>query len=140
MLVRVRIASLLAVLILAGCVERRLLVRTDPPDAEVTVNGERIGRSPVTWRFSHYGKVLIEVEKHGYEPSRALCELHSPWYQKPGIDFFADVLVPARIRDDHEVNLVLEATHPLTESEKERGVAEMSRAADKWRKEAEASR
>jgi PEGA domain len=140
MLSLVRIAFFLALLLLAGCVERRLHVRTDPPGAEVSVNGERIGRSPTTWRFNHYGDALVEVEKPGFEPAQQVVALRAPWYQKPGVDFFADVLAPARIRDEHEVEIRLEPTRPLTEAERDRGVAEMTRAADKWRREAEASR
>ncbi len=140
MLSRVRMLPLLGLFLLAGCVERRLHVRTDPPGAEVTVNGERVGRSPTTWRFSHYGDALVEVEKPGFEPARQVVPLKAPWYQKPGVDFLSDVLVPARIEDEHEVEIRLEPTRPLTEAERERGVAEMTRAADKWRKESEASR
>jgi len=140
MLVRVRTATLLAVVLLAGCVERRLLVRTDPPGADVTINGERVGRAPVEWRFTHYGKALVEVEKAGYEPAQRVVALKSPWYQKPVIDFFADVLWPAKIRDDHEVELQLDPVHRLSPGEIERDVSEMTRAADRLRKEAEASR
>lgn len=140
MLSRVRMAPFLALLLLAGCVERRLHVRTDPPGAEVSVNGERVGRSPTTWRFTQYGDALVEVEKRGFEPARQVVPLRAPWYQKPGVDFFADVLVPARIRDEHEVELRLVPTRPLTEAERERGVAEMTRAADKWRRQLETSR
>ncbi len=135
-----RPAFLLALLTLAACVERRLLVRTDPPGAEVKVAGERVGRSPVRCPFDHYGKVLVEVEKPGYEPQQQVVTLRSPWYQKPGVDFIADVLVPARIHDEHEVDLRLEPLRRLTALEIERGVAETARAADRLRKEAEASR
>ncbi|HEX5135759.1 MAG TPA: PEGA domain-containing protein [Planctomycetota bacterium] len=135
-----RAATLVALILLAGCVERRLLVRTDPPGAEVTVNGEKVGRSPTTWRFTHYGDALVEVEKPGYEPTRQVVALRAPWYQKPGVDFFSDVLVPARIKDDHEVEIRLEPAARLTEGEREREVAELTRAADKLRRQAEASR
>ena len=140
MLKPLRAATLLALSLLGACVERRLLVRTDPPGAEGTVNGEKVGRAPVRWRFDHYGKVLVEVEKPGYRPAQQVVALQSPWYQKPGIDFFADVLVPARIRDEHEVEFRLEPERRLTKREIERGVSEMTRAADQWRKEPEASR
>jgi hypothetical protein len=140
MLDPLRLASLLALCVVGACVERRLHVRTDPPGADVTVNGEKVGRAPVTWRFDHYGKVLVEVAKPGYEPAQEVVELRSPWYQKPGADFFADVLWPGRIRDDHDVLLRLEPARPLTRREKERGVGETARAADQLRREAEAPR
>ena len=135
-----RPALLVALLVLGACVERRLLVRTDPPGAEVTVNGDRVGRSPVRLPFDHYGKFLVEVEKPGYEPAEKVVELRSPWYQKPGVDFFSDVLWPARIEDGHEVELKLEPLRRLTPGEVERGVAEITRAADRLRREAETPR
>lgn len=135
-----RLAFLLALLLLGACVERRLLVRTDPPGAEVKVNGEKVGRSPVRCPFDHYGKVLVEVEKPGYEPAQQVLTLRSPWYQKPGVDFLADVLVPVRIHDEHEVEMRLEPLRRPTAREIERGVGETTRAADRLRKEAERSR
>jgi len=140
MLGRVRLALLVALFLSGGCVERRLLVRTDPPGAEVTVNGDRVGRAPVSWRFDHYGDVLVEVEKPGYEPTQQVVKLRAPWYQKPVVDFFSDVLLPARVHDEHEVELRLEPRHRLTPGEIERGVSETARAADRLRKEAETSR
>lgn len=140
MLKPLRVAILLALSLLGACVERRLLIRTDPPGADVTVNGEKVGRAPVQWRFDHYGKVLVEVEKPGYRPAERVVELRSPWYEKPGVDFFADVLVPTTIRDEHQVELRLEPERRLTENEVERGVSELARAADPLRKKSEASR
>lgn len=140
MLKPLRAAILLALSLLGACVERRLLVRTDPPGADVTVNGEKVGRAPVQWRFDHYGQVLVEVEKPGYRPTERIVELRSPWYQKAGVDFFADVLVPTTIRDEHEVEVRLEPERRLTAKEVERGVSELARAADPLRKKSEASR
>ncbi len=140
MLRPLRSVLLLVLPLLGACVERRLLVRTDPPGAEVTVNGENVGRAPATWRFDHYGEALVEVEKPGYEPKRQVVDLRSPWYQKPGIDFFADVLMPVRIQDDHEVELRLEPLRRLSEGEIERGLGETARAADRLRKASEESR
>jgi len=136
----IRVILVALPLLLGACVERRLLVRTDPPGAEVKVNGEPVGRSPTVWRFDHYGTVLVEAELGGHEPVQQAVELRSPWYQKPIVDFFADVVVPARIRDDHEVELRLEPVRRLTPREVEREVAEVTRAADKLKKEAEAER
>jgi len=137
----VRAALLLALVpALGACVERRLLVRTDPPGAEVKVNGDVVGRAPAVWRFDHYGTVLVEAELAGHEPVQQEVKLSSPWYQKPVIDFFADVVVPARIRDDHEVELRLEPSRRLSPREVEQEVADVARAADKLKKEAEAKR
>lgn len=135
-----RLAPLLALLLLGACVERRLLVRTDPPGAEVRINGDKVGRSPTRWSFEHYGKALVEVEKPGYEPARQVVELRAPWYEMPGADLVSDVLLPARIEDDHEVVIKLAPMRRLSDRDVDRAISETARAADKWRKESEASR
>jgi hypothetical protein len=107
-------ALLLASLIIlsAGCVERRLLIRSEPDGALVRVNGNEIGRTPTSWRFYHYGKVRVELEHDGFEPESRIVELKPPWYQYPVADFVSDVLVPSRIEDHHEVEMQLVALTP----------------------------
>ena len=137
MLKNVRAPVLLFLLAtMTACVERRLWVRTDPKGAAVRINGRDVGRSPVGWRFDHYGTVLVEAELAGHEPIQKEVRLKSPWDQKPVIDFFADVLVPIRIRDDHEVKLQLEPSKPLTAAQVERAIRELRTAARKARAEA----
>lgn len=94
-----------------GCVERSLTISTDPPGASVTLDGEEMGPSPVTVPFVHYGAREILVVKPGYASARQLVPVRSPWYQRFGIDLFAEALWPWTIRDHRTVRLVLE---PLT--------------------------
>lgn len=134
----VRAASALVLLLfLAACVERRLWVRTDPPGAMVRINGDEVGRAPVSWRFDHYGTVLVEAELGGHQPVQEAFELRTPWYQRPVVDFFADVLWPGTIKDDHELALKLEPEQPPTPAEIEAGIAEIREGARKLRAEAE---
>lgn len=138
MLRAVRAASaLLLLLSLAGCVERRLWVRTDPPGAMVRINGADVGRAPVSWRFDHYGTVLVEAELDGHEPVQQAFKLRTPWYQVPVVDFFADVLWPGKIKDDHELALRLEPARPPTPAEIEAGIKKMREGARELRAEAE---
>ena len=137
MLKNVRVPVLLFLFVtMTACVERRLWVRTNPKGAAVRINGRAVGRSPVEWRFDHYGTVLVEAELAGHEPIQKEVRLKSPWYQKPVIDFFADVLVPVRIRDNHEVELQLKPSKPLTAAQVERGIRELRAGARKARAEA----
>jgi len=119
----------LFLLVVCGCTERRLFVRTEPAGADVRVNGKHVGRSPASWRFDHYGTVLVEVELDGHEPQQREVELRSPWWQKPGIDFFADVVLPARLRDEHAVEFVLEPVRTRSEAGVEHEVEELATAA-----------
>lgn len=134
-------ASVLVVFLLlsTACVERRLMIRTEPAGAIVHVNGEEIGRSPVAWRFYHYGRILVETERPGYEPESRVFELRPPWYQYPVADFVSDVLVPSRIQDEHELELKLVALTPpeeIDEAEVERRLAELTVAAASFRERA----
>jgi hypothetical protein len=129
--------ALVLLVVLAGCVERRLWVRTDPPGAQVRVNGDEIGRAPVSWRFDHYGTVLVEAELDGYRPVQQAFKLRTPWYQRPVADFFADVVWPGKIKDDHELRLELEPERPPTPAEIEAAIGEVREGARKLRAEAE---
>lgn len=133
---------LLPLLLLAcACVERKLHVRTEPPGARILVNGTEIGRSPTAWPFDHYGVVLVEAELEGYEAAQRRVVLRIPWYERPVLDFFSELVVPARIRDDHAVDIPLTPRRRLGEGDRpaiERRVEEMARRAAERRKEAEA--
>lgn len=126
-----RALPLLLLPLLAACVERKLLIRTDPPGAAIRVNGTGVGVSPVEWTFEHYGDVLVEADLPRYEPHERVVTLGAPWYQAPVVDFFADVVWPGRVSDRRELLLVLEPVRPMTQAEadarRKRLVAEASR-------------
>ena len=129
-----RWVCLLVLLLACACVERRLWVRTEPAGAIVRVNGEELGASPVSWRFYQYGVVLVEVEKPGYRPVEKRVRLRAPWYQQPGADFFADVVIPYRVHDDHEMEVKLEPDPPRDEGAIDREIEALTRAAAAARK------
>lgn len=133
---------ILCLLALGACVERRLWIRTEPEGAFVRVNGDPVGTSPVSWRFFHYGVVLVEAELAGHVRTERAVRLRAPWYETPGLDFFADVLVPVRIHDRHEVTLELEPEPEMSDEQVERAVRELAQAArarrDEARREADA--
>lgn len=109
---------LLALAVIAlSCVERKLHIRTEPEGAMVQVNGRDVGRSPATWTFSHYGTVRVTAYLEGHLPEQRLVKLKAPWYQYPVADFFADLVVPARIRDEHEVMIPLAVAPDRTKEE-----------------------
>ncbi|MCF7974102.1 MAG: PEGA domain-containing protein [Phycisphaerae bacterium] len=108
--------SLLSLLILicltSGCVERRLTIRTSPDDALVTLNDEEIGTSPVTTSFQWYADYNIRVTKPGYQTLETHQKLKAPWYDYFPFDFFAQILYPGRIVDEHTWSFDLEPAQP----------------------------
>jgi hypothetical protein len=137
MLVAVRLVLLVLLCALGACVERRLLVRTEPKGATVRVNGVEIGESPVAWRFDHYGKVLVEVEKDGHVSEQRVVRLKAPareYYTLGG--FFIDVTYPGTIKENHEVKFVLGKERRLTDVEVDEAVASLAEAAARLRGQA----
>jgi hypothetical protein len=85
----------------AGCVERRMTIRSNPPGAVVYVDDYPVGTTPVSASFTYYGTRKIRLVKSGYETLTVLQPVGLPWYQITPIDFFSENVVPGTIRDNH---------------------------------------
>lgn len=94
--------ALLLCLMQTGCVYRRMTVRSDPPGALVLVDGQEVGYTPCSIDFTYYGTREIMLVKDGYETLTVMQKLKTPWYQYPGIEFFADNLSPHKITNRQE--------------------------------------
>jgi hypothetical protein len=107
---RFAVAALVAGLLLsvsAGCVRRRMTVRTEPPGALVSVDNQIIGTSPVASPFTYYGTREIRVERDGFRTEVLREKLDPPWYQLPVIDFFAETMYPGEFRDERIIDVQL---------------------------------
>ena len=98
----VRAAVAASLLLAAGCVERRMTVRSNPSNALVILDGQEIGFTPVSVPFTYYGVREIKLVKDGYETRVIRQRIAAPWYQAPGVDFVAEALVPVRLRDERD--------------------------------------
>jgi hypothetical protein len=108
------LASLLAAG-LAGCVERRYTIRTEPPGALVVVNGEEIGPSPVSRSFTFYGARKIELLQEGYQAQTIIQPIKAPWWDNLLTEFFTENLVPVTFRDERDFTYrLVPATVPAT--------------------------
>ena len=92
----------LLLIVLAGCVERTITIRTDPPGALVTVNEMEKGRTPLTFPFTWYGRYRVLVEHPQYETLETSRAIPVPIYQWPGIDFVCEVLLPFKFHNHHD--------------------------------------
>ena len=86
-----------------GCVERRYTVRTNPPGALVYVNGEEIGKTPVSRSFTYYGDREITLVQDGFETQRVITPMKAPWYDNLFTEFFSENLIPWTIRDERDL-------------------------------------
>ena len=103
-----RLLVLLGLLALhTGCVQRRLLIRSNPEGALVSVDHQIVGHTPVAVPFSYYGTRLIKLEKDGYETSVVKQRVNAPWYAYPPIGFFVDNLAFREVRDSRVLDFQL---------------------------------
>ena len=95
--------SIPLLVLVAGCVERTLSIKTEPDGATVFLNDDEVGKSPVKVPFTWYGDYDIVVRKGGYKTLKTHHRVFAPWYQLPVIDLFAECLVPYTIHDEREL-------------------------------------
>jgi hypothetical protein len=108
---RCLLVAALALSCLAGCVERRMVIITDPPHAVVfDEKNQPIGASPVDRSFTYYGKYRFRLVKDGYETQVVEEKVRAPWYEWFPLDFISENLVPWNLRDVRYFRYQL---HPL---------------------------
>ena len=91
----------------AGCVQRRMTIRSSPPGALVYVDDYQIGTTPVSTDFIYYGTRKIRLVKDGYETLTVRQPFPMPWYQIFPLDFVTENLWPGEIRDERVVDLAM---------------------------------
>jgi hypothetical protein len=109
--------SLLVLIVLAGCVERKLTINTKPQGALVALNDEEIGESPVTVNFNWYGDYCVRISREGYETLNTHRDLKGPWYDHFPFDFFAQIVNPNRIVDSYEWTFELSPRKQISRDE-----------------------
>lgn len=124
-----------------GCVERRMLIRSDPPGAPVWLDEQMVGVTPVELRFDHYGVRRVRIgpvrDAEGRVQRLAterMVNIAPPWYEEFPIDFFSEVLWPGTVVDVHQVALSLP---PVSEQEPlygEEQAEEVRKQAEEFRK------
>jgi hypothetical protein len=91
-----------------GCLHRRMTIRTNPPGAQVYIDGYEIGTTPCSTSFLYYGTRNIRLERDGYETLHVKQYIPAPWYEIPPLDFFAENLTPGEIRDERTLNFTMQ--------------------------------
>jgi hypothetical protein len=128
----------------AGCVERVMQIRSDPPGAPVWLDEQYAGVTPLEHEFVHYGARRVRVGPIRDEQDRLLYgeveevhEVEAPWYETFPIDFFFEVLHPGRLRDEHVLpTFVLPRSRRLTREEAEASYSELRERAGDFRERA----
>ena len=91
----------------SGCMHRRLTVRSDPPGANVVIDGEEVGYTPVSIDYTYYGTREVTLRKDGFKTLTTPVKLSTPWYQIFPLDFISDNFALTKINDRREVTYAL---------------------------------
>ena len=92
--------TILLALVLYGCrTERSLTITSDPPGAEVRLDDQAVGVTPVRVTFEHYGTRRVSLHKTGYRTQSDPIHLRAPWYFRFPIDIVTEFLLPFGWKD-----------------------------------------
>ena len=131
----------------AGCIERKMVLRSEPPGAVAWIDDERVGVTPCETPFSHYGtrRVVLEYRREdflkanggavppgfeaGFRRVGADAPLVVPRYQWPVLDVVMEIVIPFTVTDAQEFVYVLEPAEPLPTGPGDRERLDRHRAA-----------
>ena len=113
-----RLSVLFGLLLCAlGCVDRRFVVTTNVPGAQIYKDGQPVGASPADGRWEYAGYYNFTAVAPGYEPTVKRIRFKPRWFEYPPLDFFAEVLYPFRIEDVRSVELELYPVRPVNQDQ-----------------------
>ena len=97
---------LLPLVLSAGCVgvRRELTVESEPPGALVYLNGDEVGRTPLTYNFLYYGTMDVKLRKDGYETLEDHPRVWAPFWQVPPLDLIGEAM---SMTDRHRISYEL---------------------------------
>lgn len=114
---KIGLIGLMAVTLLTtGCVQRRLMVRSQPEGAFLTIDNQPIGYTPVSVPFTYYGTREVQLEKDGYKTIKVQEQVKPPWYEYFPINFFAENFSPREIRDTRLLDFTMQPREQVNQN------------------------
>ena len=97
---------------LTGCVERKLVIRSDPPGAVLFLEDEEVPQTtPVEIPFDFDGVRRVRLQAPGHAVLETTAAIESRWYDWFPLDVFAQFLWPGTIVDEQAFDFPLEPYH-----------------------------
>ena len=121
------VAAGLALLAGSGCggVDRRFVIESNVPNAQVYINNRSIGAAPAHASFEYYGYYNIELVHPDYQRETRRVHVRAPWYGYPPFDFLVEVLWPFPLEDVRRFNFELRPAVRTDTSELIRGAEDL---------------
>ena len=112
-----QVAFVFSLIGLTGCVQRRLIIRSQPEGAFVTIDRRPIGLTPLSVPYTYSGTREIQLEKDGYKTVKVQQRIDPTWYEKFPVSFFTKNFSPTEIRDERLLEFQLEPKTQVQESQ-----------------------
>ena len=114
---RILALSTTILLCCSGCVQRRLIVKTQPEGAFVSIDKQPVGYSPVSVPFTYHGTREFQIEKDGYQTIAVQERIRPKWYSTFPISFITENFWPREIRDQRIFDFQLQPKRMTDENE-----------------------
>jgi len=112
-----------------GCVEREMIITSDPAGALVFVSDREIGRTPVALPFLWYGDYEVRLAREGYETLNTHRNLRAPWYETVPLDLLS-AIAPWTYHDRRYLHFELNKSQEISNEELLRRAEELRRKND----------
>ena len=117
-MIRVQTLLILFVLLAAtGCVQRRMIIRSQPEGAFVTVDQTPVGRTPLSVGYTYSGTRDIKLEKDGYKTVKVQQRFDPKWYQRFPISLISENFAFREIRDERVLDFQMEPKIQVQDNE-----------------------
>lgn len=101
---------------LTGCVQRRLIVRSQPEGAFVTIDRRPIGLTPLSVPYTYSGTREIQLEKDGFKTIKVQQRIDPTWYEKFPVSFVTENFWPRELRDERLLEFQMEPKTQVQEN------------------------
>ena len=101
---------------LTGCVQRRLIVRSQPEGAFVTIDRRPIGLTPLSVPYTYSGTREIQLEKDGFKTIKVQQRIDPTWYETFPISFVTENFWPRELRDERLLEFQMEPKTQVQEN------------------------
>ncbi|MCS6864100.1 MAG: hypothetical protein RMJ56_09960 [Gemmataceae bacterium] len=113
---RFRLSIVLAGVAAVGCVDRKFVIESNVPNAQISIDNKPIGAAPAYAPFEYYGYYTFTAVHPDYETVVLRQRIAAPWYAYPPLDFLAEVVWPFPIRDTRRIYIeMVPAAKPRTD-------------------------
>lgn len=114
--IAITVCAFLMLVSFTGCVQRRLVVRSQPEGAFVSIDNQPIGRTPLSAPYTYSGTRNIRIEKDGFKTVEVEQNIRPAWFDTFPVSLVTNNFWPREIRDERVLDFQLEPRSQANES------------------------